>query len=1298
MILRLRNGRITVVAGDGRNDRSGDGGPATQASLDAPVDVEVDSAGNIYIAEARAIRRVSPTGIITTLLAGHISTGIGLDTAGNILSVSVDNRVYRISPAGVATWIAGSGEYGTGGDGGPATAASLSAPRDVAVDAAGSVFLASFTDVRVIRNGIISTVLRNRGGKRFASFNGQLYVGGDGPVLGLDGVPLNAAAGTELAFAIDASGVVLRARDGLVQRMAGSVPTTIAGASGAFRHSGDGGPARNAHLRLQSDFRVGRPSIAPDNQGNLWISDLGNARLRRVTPDGIIRTVVQNLQAGSLAVPQGSSDVIIGGPAGIQRISATGIVNTLVPAGTLIEGVALKPAIFGIAVDRDGTMFFSDLQSARVFRRSPGGVLSIFAGNGQGGSTGDGSAATLASIVFPAALALDPAGVLYISQAGNIRRVGPDGIITTIVSGLSSITGLAVDPSGVLHFSDGTSVRRVGADRALPVVAGSGPLWVDGDGGPANMAGMFIDGIAFDRSGNLYITDVFRQRIRLVRVQPPSFSVSPPRLVLTPGEERTVTIASDVPGLAFSHRSTTSWVRITPVSGRIPHELTVGTDASGLPPGAHEAVITVTSSVAAPPVQTFQVTLNVPETPAQPRLAVDTTTLNFAAIAGARPLTQLVRVANAGGGTLSFTAQASTTSGGDWLSASIGSQPIATNPGLVTVTARPGALAPGTYQGNLRISGAGQNADLVISMSITAAPRVILLSQSGLRFTAVEQGGRLLAQEFGVLNAGQGTMSWSAAASTLSGGNWLRITPASGTVERPFVDASRVSVSVDASGLAAGEYHGRIQVEAAAANTPQVLSVILHVLPPGSTPGPEIHPTSLIFTGVAGLSPGSRDVLIGNPGRTPVSYTSGSSTRSFTYASANASVSPEEPVILRVFPDYFPLTAGTADAGSITLVFADGTTRSINVLSIVAPVGVTPEQLRGGSLPAVACSSPNLRIQHRALRTGFTATTGQPTTIEVDVADECGNRLGPGATVVAGFSNRDSGINLTHIGNGVWSGTWRPVQRPQSAVVISVTAFATNGATVQRGQADLSGSLSTSTTPTVIAGGVVHAASGKVSPIAPGSLITVYGGSLGEGVSQASALPLPNELNGIQVLLGDRPLPLWYGNQSQLNVQVPFDVPVNTQHPITVKRGPALSVPEQLSVAAAQPGIFTVNQQGTGQAVIVKSDQLTVAQAGTPAAIGEAIVIYCTGLGAVNPAVPTGAPAPPSPLSHTVNTPRVTIGGVEARVMFSGLTPGSAGLYQINAVVPSGITPGSEVPVIIEIGGQASPPVTMAVR
>jgi uncharacterized protein (TIGR03437 family) len=234
----------------------------------------------------------------------------------------------------------------------------------------------------------------------------------------------------------------------------------------------------------------------------------------------------------------------------------------------------------------------------------------------------------------------------------------------------------------------------------------------------------------------------------------------------------------------------------------------------------------------------------------------------------------------------------------------------------------------------------------------------------------------------------------------------------------------------------------------------------------------------------------------------------------------------------------------------------------------------------------------------------------------------------------------------------------------------------------------------------VTAKGVVHAASEQGGvPIAPGGLITVYGVNLADGVGQSKDLPLPQQLNGAQVLLGNQPLPILYTSTGQMNVQVPYTVPVNTQYQLTVQHGNTLSVPQSLVVAEAQPGIFTVNQQGTGQGSIVKSDQVTMAQPGTPASIGETVVIYCTGLGVVAPAVKEGSPAPTTPpLSTTVNAVTVTIGGKAAQVAFSGLTPGYAGLYQVNAIVPSGITTGDAVPVVLSVAGQTSPAVMIAVR
>jgi uncharacterized protein (TIGR03437 family) len=329
--------------------------------------------------------------------------------------------------------------------------------------------------------------------------------------------------------------------------------------------------------------------------------------------------------------------------------------------------------------------------------------------------------------------------------------------------------------------------------------------------------------------------------------------------------------------------------------------------------------------------------------------------------------------------------------------------------------------------------------------------------------------------------------------------------------------------------------------------------------------------------------------------------------------------------------------------------------------------------------------------------------------MEVQISDGCGNLVGTAnqsASVKATFSNRDS-VQMTHIGNGIWQGTWRPLSAGTVTMVVTAFQSSQNG-NVIGGQSNTLTAVAiapsvAAAAPLVTSNGVVHAASdvGGV-PIAPGGLITIYGQNLAEGSGPSSGLPLPQQLNGTQVLLGDQPLPILYTNPLQLNVQVPYGVPVNTQYQLTVQRGSAYSAPQSLVVAPAQPGIFTVNQTGAGQGSIVKSDGVTLAQPGTPASVGETVVIYCTGLGAVTPRVAEGVPPPSvSPLSTTDNLVTVMIGDKTAEVIFSGLTPGDPGLYQINAIVPSGIATGDAVPVVIRVAGQTSPispAVTMAVK
>ena len=200
--------------------------------------------------------------------------------------------------------------------------------------------------------------------------------------------------------------------------------------------------------------------------------------------------------------------------------------------------------------------------------------------------------------------------------------------------------------------------------------------------------------------------------------------------------------------------------------------------------------------------------------------------------------------------------------------------------------------------------------------------------------------------------------------------------------------------------------------------------------------------------------------------------------------------------------------------------------------------------------------------------------------------------------------------------------------------------------------------------------------------VAPGSLITIYG----------------DGLDGAKLLLGNQVLSAIYSSNGQVNAQVPFEVDVNASLQLIVRNGDALSVPEDVGVAEAQPAVFTQNQQGTGQGVILKSDQVTLAQPGAPAEGGETVVIYCTGLGAVNPAVATGQPAPSQTLARTASPVTVTVGGAPANVVFAGLAPGFIGLYQINATLDKSTPSGDAVPVIVSVAGQTSPTVTMAVR
>ena len=164
------------------------------------------------------------------------------------------------------------------------------------------------------------------------------------------------------------------------------------------------------------------------------------------------------------------------------------------------------------------------------------------------------------------------------------------------------------------------------------------------------------------------------------------------------------------------------------------------------------------------------------------------------------------------------------------------------------------------------------------------------------------------------------------------------------------------------------------------------------------------------------------------------------------------------------------------------------------------------------------------------------------------------------------------------------------------------------------------------------------------SPIAPGSLISILGSSLADSLA------------GTSVLIAGRPAPIVSVSDGRIDAIVPYDVPPNTQHQVIVQKGAVATVPETVTVAPAQPAVFTQDKSGTGQASVyaVRADGTQVlADAANPVTAGDSIVIQCAGLGAVNPAVAAGAATPDSPPSVTVNAVTVSIGGVDAPVTFA---------------------------------------------
>lgn len=225
---------------------------------------------------------------------------------------------------------------------------------------------------------------------------------------------------------------------------------------------------------------------------------------------------------------------------------------------------------------------------------------------------------------------------------------------------------------------------------------------------------------------------------------------------------------------------------------------------------------------------------------------------------------------------------------------------------------------------------------------------------------------------------------------------------------------------------------------------------------------------------------------------------------------------------------------------------------------------------------------------------------------------------------------------------------------------------------------------------------VVNGASYETGAVAPGSIAAVFGTFLVNSLVTAPGASLPTSLGGVSLQAGTTAFPLFFVAGNQADVQISWELSGQTQATVSATAGGQNVAFQGLKLAPFAPGIFSTNAQGSGQGAILDGSYRLV-DGSNPASVGTTVQIYCTGLGPVTNQPASGTPSPSSPLAMTISTPTVTVGGLAAPVLFSGLAPGFVGLYQVNVEVPAATPGGSAVPVAISIGGAVSNTVTIAV-
>jgi uncharacterized protein (TIGR03437 family) len=998
-----------------------------------------------------------------------------------------------------------------------------------------------------------------------------------------------------------------------------------------------------------------------------------------------------------------------------------GTITTVAGGGTTLGSAAngraatsllLSGSPLGVLPDNKGNFYIVDGGAQRVWKVDAAGVLSTAAGGGTGGN-GDGGPATSA-FVTPSGVALDAAGNLYIS-GGALRKVTPAGIISTIAQ--VNASNIAIDGAGNLYLVDilANRIRKVDPAGNVTTVAGNGTAGNSGDGGPAINASLNLpQGISSDAAGNLYFCDnaTYVRKIDTNGIitrfagngSPLALGDGGP--ALSSGMTPTFT-AVDRDGNVYIADTGGNRIRkvnpagnITTVAGGgLPLDLNMGDggpatiarlsgprgvaiDSLGniyIADDGNRRIRKVSSGATGSPVQT---------TPSS---------LSFSWTTGAAaPPSQTVIIISPGA-TLTFTAAASTTSGGNWLSVTPTSGNVNNT---LTISVNPAGLSPGTYNGTITItpSGAGNPPQTVpVNLSVSGPVSQALISTvAGNGFTPYSgEGGQATRAGMGVsavASDGAGNLviadiisnrilkvSAAGVVTTLAGNGAYSYSNDGGpATNAAFFGPSAVAIDRSGNTYIADTQNNRVRK----VDTSGIVTTVAGNGTAGASGDGGPATSASIFNpfGLAVDSAGnlyiadvSSRIRKVTPGGT-ISTIAGTLLPGFSGDGGPASSASL----------FLPGGVAADSSGNIYIAdISNNRIRKINSSGTISTVAGNGTKGFGGDGGPATLAAFNFFGTHVGLAVDSAGNLYIPDVLNnrIRKVDSTGNITTVAGNGIAGFSG--DGSPAVNAG----------LNKPTDVAVDDAGNLYIADATNNRVRKVAAGAAAGS--PRITENGVVHGASFQPGIVA-NSFATIFGSSLAQQTDTWAASivegRLPTSLGGVSVSVGGKPAYIAFVSASQINFLAP-DVPAGPTS-VVVTTASGTSSTSTVAVSQFAPAFFA---WPNSQPIATRQDFSFAVKNGTfpgvttvPAKPGDVLILWGTGFGPALPAAPIGVQVPSDRTYSTATMPTVTISNLPATVYGAALAPGFAGLYQVAIQVPASLGD-DDWPISTSIGGVSSP-------